>query len=477
MAKETKTIAKIKDEKLQKGAGRPDIEKADELAGGGGPIVVKVPKDSDSDNQTPLPKDEMRVRLPKDVPDTLLDFQSVMVKFAVDPAWADSITDFIADTGSPLIFEDPYELLTKLIQFPQQVNGFKRNAIIKYWVSTHKLHETDDYLKMVAKEQKELIGQQSDDSGEPQVKVIEGKIVPSEKEQSLSQAKKVLAATGGTGGDGKGSDEGKFTVDENGDPIAIPGAKLSQSEAIVLGSIKQRRAAGDTRNAFEIFTEDAGKLESFKQALGIPSGGGGGNPFATPEGMESMKKVFGGDETTRLMITQMQDNFNKSQENIVNLIKTINEKPKEDPAMAEMKAALAAQTAKLEAEREERHKMEREQDKTQIEALRGEIRAQGAGKQATDAYGIMGKGIDKISEGLNKATDKIGELMTRGGNPNLIPSQPPQQKNALTAALSAEARKATASSKLGAQLFERPAQPPPQPPPAGPPTIPFTEQG
>ena len=413
-----------------------------------------------------------------EVPTVQANFITSLVKFGVKPASAKAITDYIVATGSPLVFEDPLELLAKMTKFPFQVPALIRRQVLDYWIAINKIELPDDYQKQVNKMDKTDKNDGNND-GEAKVQIIGGMIVPTDEKMSITDAQKVQAAVAAVSGDGrgggKGSDEAKFTMDDNGELTILPGAKLSVVDAMLYGTIKQRRAAGDTRDPLEILADSFGKVESVKAALGMQSGGNS-NPLSTPDGLKSLKEIFGTEEATRAMLAKMDENNAKSQENIVNLIKAMNDKPKEDPQVAEMKTQLAALNTKLDAEREERHKLEADALKKQISDLSNEIRTIGAGKQATDAYGIMGKGIDKISEGLNKATDKIGELMTRGGNPNLIPSQPPQQKSAWTAALSGEARKATASSKLGAQLFEKPAQAPP-PPPAGLPTIPFTEQG
>lgn len=408
-----------------------------------------------------------------EVPTVQANFIISLVKFGVKPASAKAITDYIVATGSPLVFEDPLELLAKMTKFPFQVPALIRRQVLDYWIAINKIELPDDYEKQVNRIDKTDKDSGGND-GEAQVQILGGKVVPTDKPMSPAQAEKVMAtieAMGGKGG-GKESDEAKFTFDENGELQILPGAKLTVVDAMLIGTIRKKQAAGDTRDPLEILADSMGKVESVKAALGVQQGGGG-NPLSTPEGIKSMKEVFGGDEATRVMITNIQENFNKSQDNIVKLIEKMGEKPKEDPQVAEMKAKLDELNKRLEDEREERHKLESDQLKTQIDSLRTEIKGVATGQQSKNEYGIMDKGLDKLGEAGNKFLDKFGEIITRGANPNLIPSKTAQEKTALTTALSNEAKKATEASKIGKQVFGNPLAPPVQPPtPVYPPTIP-----
>ena len=196
-------------------------------------------------------------------------------------------------------------------------------------------------------------------------------------------------------------------------------------------------------------------------ALGIQGGG-----VSIADEAVKWKQAFGSDEATRGLIEKVNDNFTKSQENIVKLIEKMSEKPKDDPQMAEMKTKLDELNHRLEDEREERHKLESDQLRGEIKKLSDEIRSVASGKQATDAYGIMSQGLSTLKEMGKDVKDSAMTLMTKGNAPVVTTNQ----KKALTGALGAEAEKALAAQKIGASVFNKP--PAPAQSPATPPLMP-----
>jgi len=304
-----------------------------------------------------------------ETPDQERDFAGLLIKHNVKSTMTANIAEHIAHTGGPKVFEDPELLGKALTEWSEYASPQKRTRIIKHWFAEKGITVPEEVLKetgmsMVEREKHEKQVEKSaekytvdPETGRVQVATTSDKtaLTIEEAEKLSKNIKRELAekhkgekATyvydteagevrmtreGETGGtleqakelkrmakEGKGGEveESPFTMDENGNWILNPKAKVTGIEMLAFEAIRGRQEKGEPVDPLEELTNAAEKVKTFQE---IFSGGGREQPdwLSDPlQFIKAIREISGGegkgDDAVKTELSELRKTLSDMQE-------------------------------------------------------------------------------------------------------------------------------------------------------------------
>ncbi|GAH66519.1 unnamed protein product, partial [marine sediment metagenome] len=83
-------------------------------------------------------------------PDVEADFLGLLKDYGVAEKAAKIVTKHIAETGTENVFEDPTQLLEKLVKFSRQIPPVTRKNILDHWTTARKIPVPEGFEKEAA---------------------------------------------------------------------------------------------------------------------------------------------------------------------------------------------------------------------------------------------------------------------------------------------------------------------------------------
>lgn len=263
----------------------------------------------------------------REVPIVEEDFAKLLQKFKIKPELAANIAENISHTGGGTVFEEPPLLTKRLSAWSGEIAPAKRKLIIEQWFAEKGIEVSPEIIKTAGLSTEEI--KKAEKEKEEGGKVLyrydqESNTVvmskPGEGGGTLAQAQKLKVLADESTAGGK---ESPFIMDNQGQLIPNPKAKLGGIEILALEVIKKSQAAGETVDPIQAIVDSAQKMQVFREALGVPGAGGAGSVTDTIELVTKLKALSGEEggskelkeeiSSMRQTISDMKDEAHKEQ--------------------------------------------------------------------------------------------------------------------------------------------------------------------
>jgi hypothetical protein len=326
--------------------------------------------DETTEEKEPPEKPEPEITPESRMPNVKDNFKLLLMRNALKEGEARQVTDYVSIMGSPRVFEDPVELLSKLEQFPYIIVPSLRKLILDMWVTMYNLPVSEEYIKKSTKAVNEERGMADKDPEAKFTVTIDGdiivaegaKLTRSEAEATASQIRKRKQEEANAGN--KNDKEDVFSFDEMGGIHIVPGAKLSSQDFMMYQMVEKMKQMGDTRSALQIIQEQ----QALDDIRGIKRDGG-----SSDTSKEMLNLVM---ENNKLQIAQITTTMTTTMTEAIKGMTAAVEKmgtKTEDPMVAEMRKQNDLLRQQVETEREARHKAELEHRDNEAKDLKARV--------------------------------------------------------------------------------------------------------
>jgi hypothetical protein len=336
-----------------------------------------------------------------EVPEEQAAFATLLRKFRIGATVKDTglpynIAENIAETGGETAFEDPVILADRLTSWHEYIPPVKRRQIMEQWFASKNIAVPEEAMKVASIRKPVLAEQVSEEKRRADQERLEkfsvdtetGRIRPAlqgEKALTYQEAErlstKIKAEIKESGK--KVEEESAFMLNEEGQWIPNPKAKIGVPEMMAWTAIQKAQEKGEKVDPFEIMMKKAEEYKTFRDMMGL--GVAQASSGDEIDKMIKYKTLLGGDAELKLLLSSMKD-----------AIVALGTPKGESEEARSLRTQVEQLRQTIEEQRDEQRKKDMEALRGQIGDLKDTVAKAQASVGAKNEFDIMGKVLEVI---------------------------------------------------------------------------------